>query len=153
MVNLAWWQPFKKEKDGFTYVYYPIKEMEVDTICPLRVEFYDSENGQHSWLLMLFENPRYKLQGISTINGEIRSFDGVSAGQAKVGTYQMLEFTEPVQFAPPKPDRCQQATKVKNHYEIQVAKGECLYAVRNAKNERGYIVIAGYEGVKLKEGK
>jgi hypothetical protein len=137
----------------FKYSYKPVIGLEDTRVCPLRVDFFESsKEGRHSWAFVDFEHPEYTVNGRLTCNGAITPFHGVAACQNKVGLIQRLDFLEPVQFAPPKPDSCNMPRKVNSSYELEVSLGECLYHFRTRDNRIGRFTMIGYEGILVREG-
>ena len=136
--------------NSFQYTYEPSPK-EKNSTCPLRVEVYESINGRHSWALLDFEHPDYKMEARILCNGEVKTFNGVSICQAKVGLIQSVEFPDIVDFADP-PDGCMLPVYKDGAFDWEMSKGECLYHIRNAKGELHRMTTIGYEGVLVREG-
>lgn len=135
-------------KNKFAYSYTPIPGIEDTRTCPIRLDAYESsKEGRHSWALVDFENPMYKVQSTLTCDGAVRRVNGVGTCQAKKETVQRLAFTEPVRFAPPKPDSCNKPIQRGSDYEFLVSLGECLYHYDTQDGRLGRLTIVGYDGV------
>jgi len=145
------WKLFGKDDQSFSYVYKPIKDFEDLRTCPLRIEVL-SHDGQHSWAFIDFENPIYKLHGVMACNSKVVQVYGVGACQARKSTVQLIKFEESVIFAPAKPDKCEDAKWVVDHYEITVVPGECSYMAKSEEGEK-YIrfTMIGHHGILLHE--
>lgn len=150
----------------FKYEFDPTPGMEdVPWGCPLRVEAYEAEKGRHSWALITREHPDMKLQATVFCNAEIRHMNGVQSCQARAGTIQKIVFADKkIQFAPvrslklkgelePYDADCGAMIGSGGLYEIIPGPGECVYSMRNEKNERGRFYMVGYEGVNVRSGK
>lgn len=140
------WFIFKNKK-RFEYHYRPVDGLEDTGICPLRVNTYEKELGRHSWSLMFFEHPRFKLPAKLTCNGVTSHFNGVSACQSKVGLIQQIDFGRPVEWAS-SPAGCAKPEFVKSGlYRIALEKGECVHIIRDGSENYHQFGTVGYEGV------
>lgn len=140
-----------KNQPKYTYKYTPVKGIEDERVCPLRIEVFDSARGQHSWAFLDAENPKYQLWYQLTCNGETVTAHGVGICQAKERTFQRLTFSEPVRFAPQEDKRCSAPTKINGSYEIQAQKGECLYHFDTQDGKLGRLTMVGFQGVLIRQ--
>lgn len=137
-------------ENKFSYTYRP-NFIERNRVCPLRIDSFDRSNRQHSWLFLDFEHPDYGLNYHVWCNGHRQGANGISACQVRSGLVQVLDFSEPVIFAPPQ-EHCSAPVKMDdntNSYEIEVALRECLYTFKNQAEQYGRITFIGYEGIKI----
>ncbi len=135
-------------KNKYQYLYEPIPGLEDGRTCPMRIDVYESSKGRHSWAFVDFTHPDYQLKFESACNGVVGLHTGVGVCQAKKETVQRFRFSEPVQFAPPRPAGCAFPNyKATGEYEIEATLGECLYHVRNSRNDMARITLISYSGV------
>lgn len=139
-------------KKEVAYLYEPTQK-ERDELCPLRVDVFDSDTGQHSWMFNDFETPELTLGVDMVCNGKRFFKTSVAACQVRHGLVQVLRFMEPIRFAPPMPDICSVPLNLgDNEYEINVAPEECVYYAENQKGDRMRITFVGYSGLLVRGG-
>lgn len=142
-------------KNKFRYTYNPVVGIEDSRVCPLRLDTYESaKEGRHSWLLVDFENPGYKLPYTLFCNGAATRVGGVGVCQAKEHTYQRVAFDEPVRIAPVAPDTCNPPVqKDANYqvYEIKATLGECLFHFDTKDGRKGRLTTISYDGIAIRE--
>lgn len=138
-------------KKEFRYTYTPVKGIEDERVCPLKVEAYESDKGRHSWAFLDFSNPKYTIPVALTCNGNEGYFQGVGVCQARVGTIQKIKFQEDIRFSTPMPQDCAMPHKRDDAFEFAVTKGECLYQFDTKDGRLGRLTVVGYEGVLVRE--
>lgn len=131
----------------FKYQYKPEPGLEIGRVCPLRIDTYDSKQGQNSWAFVEIEDAQYRLPFRVTCNGSDSAFTGVGTCQSKRALVQKIQFNEPVRFAPPLPDNCAKPKKVGDAYEVEASLGECLYIFDSQDGKLGRLVLIGYDGI------
>ena len=144
------WSLFGK-KHKFTYTYTPVKGLEDDRVCPLRVQVFESNSkGRHSWALLEKESPKYDLKFSADCDGKHYEFNGTGICQSKRETVQRLKFPEPVMFAPWDAG-CGKPRKFGDFYEIKSSVGECLYTVKTEGGNVARFTLVGYDGVLVRQ--
>lgn len=135
------------------YVYNPLPGLEDTGTCPLRIDVYEVEKGQHSWAFLEFEHPDYLLPFDLDCNGRKKTFSGVGTCQQKAGLLARVHFDEPIMFAPPEPDKCPTPKRIeKGVYKWEVGTGECLYHFKTSAGLLGKFISIGYQGVLIRGG-
>lgn len=135
----------------FEYLYRPNRGLEDEGVCPLRVDVYESEKGRHSWALLDFEHPDYKLEFQTDCNGRREHHNGVAVCQARKGLIQRLHFPEPVRFSAPLPENCPKPKRKGIYfYEFPLELGECLYHFDTKSGKMGRLTTVGYEGILIR---
>lgn len=133
---------------------YVPSELEKEGACPLQIDAYDKEKGQHAWAFMDFCSAANKLDAKLICNGTVIESErgcGVSTCQSKSGLLQKIEFAEPVYVAEDKecelPD-----TEEDGAFIFDVHTGQCVYAFvgRDSRNIHRSTFI-GYEGILVRE--
>lgn len=146
------WFIFRK-RNRFRYTYNPVPEIENDGDCTLRINTFEKDEGRHAWALIAFEHPKYRLRGSLYCNGVREDASGVSVCQSKKGLTQRVDFGESVEFAKVSAGCAVPRRTSIGNYEFDIASGECIYTVRNVRDERHRLIMIGYEGILIrKEG-
>lgn len=139
---------FFKKTNSFEYYYEPEPDIEGSGACPLRVDAFDRERGQHSWFFADFEGTE-TLPAIVSCNGTTEEFNGVSVCQSKAGLIQRIEFAQPVIVNPD--SACPLPRMDRNAFDYEISKGECVYAFMSKDGEFHRHTSIGYEGVLVRE--
>lgn len=143
------WFIFKK-KNRFKYYFQPTEDLETRRDCDLKANTLEEGEGRHAWMVMRREHPDYTLPAQVACNGVIKSYNGVSVCQAKVGLIQRIEFGREVQFATPD-EGCDMPARKGDGYEWKMSKGECLYVSRDEVNRRHSLLTFGYQGIPIRK--
>jgi hypothetical protein len=129
VITSGWFKP----RRGYRFTFAPNK-IESEPGCQLRIGGYNKEKGQHSWGLLVFENPLHKLDAILTCNGDadIRR-DGDSICQTLKGLLQQITFEKPVKIAASKiPTRCTiDESKDGLTWRFKMQRDECTYVFQD----------------------
>ena len=138
------WFIFAK-KNKFKYFYTPVPGIEDDGLCSLRVNTYEKALGRHSWSVIRFEHPKYRLPAQLTCNGSVSQVGGVSICQSKAGLVERIKFSEPVMVVGDA--ECPPMKRVGDSYEFESKIGECGYTFRTSDGRIHDMLSVGYEGV------
>jgi hypothetical protein len=139
---------FFTKDNTFQYQYEPQAGIENDGSCPLRINAFDKDKGQHSWFFADF-NGKESLPALVTCNGRATDYGGVSVCQSKAGLIQRIDFNEPVTYYPP--TDCPMPSDLSDGYKLNL--GECVYAFRGESGRTHRHTTIGYEGVLVREMK
>lgn len=80
----------------YSFLYEPMEGIERDRPCPLRIEGYERNGGEHSFALIDFEETRHTMPARLDCNGQRSLTLGVSLCQSRKGLKQVLFFTNPM---------------------------------------------------------
>ena len=130
--------------------------------CVLRIDVYESKKGRHSWAFIAREHPEISKKYTLRCNGRVTLANGVGVCQGRAGTEQMLEFDEPVQWAPGDsvdgyektdyvPEECPMPIGRNGQYRFYPVLGECVYHAITTSGELARLYVIGYEGVLIRE--
>lgn len=147
------------KKTGETDIkYIPTIEEKLD--CPLFVSAY-SKSQKHAWGLLVFENPRYKLDATVYCNGYVTEAHGVSICQAKEGLIQEISFPEEVYSSwvvpgaadrkSPCPKLSEWTIKDKKTYQFKMPPRECIYGFMTRDKKIHQLHTVGYEDIIIRE--
>lgn len=120
---------WSKKKRGYDYVYNPAPSIEDTGSCLLRIGQYDSVHGRAVLGVLDFQTKLETLSAENDCDGRVYQSTGVSICQAKVGTYQVLRFKEPVQVSPTLDSKCRPTPDdSKMNWGYAMNPGECVVA-------------------------
>jgi len=141
----------------FAWTYENLSPVEIERTCPLMIDVYESsQKARHSWALIFFEDPNYKLKVDLLCNWMPRAtINGVGSCQAKADSYQRIVFKEDIRLVSPEPsDRgpCNSFKKVAPHsFDLKVSPGKCHYHFDTRDKRKAKITFVGFEGVPVRE--
>lgn len=132
--------------------------LEVGKACPLYISAYDRAQ-RHGFGILVFENPRYKLDAKLKCNGYITENHGVSICQSRKGLIQEIAFKEevttvkPVVGAADKKISCPVLKSSDNKvFEFALPSRECIYGFIGKKSKKIHqFYSAGYEEIIVRE--
>lgn len=142
---------FGKKRRGVSWGYIPDPALEATGDCDLYIFAIDFQSEDHAWAVMRSENPRYTLPARITCDGDLgRDYNGVSVCDARVGTYQKLEFAYPVQIQTP--DGCPRPIRLDSgRYKLKVSKGKCPYLIQTEDGKAHSFLSFGWEAFDFKK--
>ena len=137
-------------KRNHTFTYKP-EGVELTDFCSLDLGGYDKTATQHSWAMIDFEDPEYKLGATVSCNGEVVAANGVSLCQGKAGLYQEIEFPEAVEFEVE--EKCEKPeAKSDKKLTLRLSLGVCYYLFYDKTGSKVHrLTTYGYEAFLLPE--
>lgn len=113
-----------KRRTRFTYI---MGDVELNrSACPLEIGGFEKDKGRHSWALVDFESPDYKLPATLYCNGQTSEVNGVSICQSQGGLIQRIKFPSDIEMATTT-TKCKIQLPVGNHLEWNIRPGICVY--------------------------
>lgn len=135
---------------SFTFVPRIGLENSIDS-CIAELGGFDKDKGRHSWGLIEFENPAYKVVASVDCNGETYDANGVALCQSLTGLKQRIKFKYPVKVSPP--IGCRMLTPVDEMtFVYEMVKGRCVYDFYEPSfNRRFRLTTFGYQEILIKQ--
>lgn len=130
--------------DKFTYRFTPNPLIESGS-CLLQISALDSK-GYHQFGAISFRDTSEDIEAAVYCNGKSMEYRGASVCQAKVGTTQVIEFKEPMQYKESK--GCQvDALKKGQKFKFTVKEGYCLFLFRSENGGFHKLTTFGYNNI------
>lgn len=146
----AWEEGWFESKREANLEYKP-SQVEAESLgqCPLQFEGYEKKKGRHSWALIHFEDPLYKLPAHVQCNGNVQNYTGISLCQSKAGLLQRVTFAEDVYAVGE--DKCPAVPSKGRVFDINIGSGECVYTFQDEQKRSHKFTSYGYEQIPLRE--
>lgn len=141
----------KNQKNEVAFTFAPRKGLEDGDSCIADMGGFDKDKGRHSWGILDFENPAYRVQATLDCNGQSLETNGVGVCQSLAGLRQRIKFKYPVKVSPP--IGCRMLTPVDElNFTFEIVKGKCVYEFWEPSFSRKYrLTTFGYEQILIRQ--
>lgn len=119
--------------------------------CTADLGGFDKDKGRHSWGMIDFENPLYKVPGNVDCNGFTYTANGVALCQSLAGLKQRVQFQYPVKISPS--EGCRMLTPAdEKTFEYEMVQGKCIYEFWEPSFSRRFrLTTFGYDQILIKQ--
>ncbi len=144
-------ESIKNQRNDVTFVFTPRKGLEDGDSCIADMGGFDKDKGRHSWGLVDFENPAYRVQASLDCNGQAVEANGVAVCQSLAGLRQRIKFKYPVKISPSV--GCRMLTPADElNFVFEMVRGKCVYEFWEPSFSRRFrLTTFGYEQILIRQ--
>lgn len=119
--------------------------------CIAELGGFDKDKGRHSWGIIAFENPLYRVTATVDCNGQTYDANGVALCQSLISLKQRIRFKYPVKISPS--IGCRMLTPADELvFEYEMVKGRCEYEFWEPSFSRRFrLTTFGYQEILIKQ--
>lgn len=147
--RILFWHKKVKEEKEVDFEYTPVKGLEDDGRCPIKLSAYEIGLGRHAWAYVEMGSPDFNTKATLSCNGVKNNFLGTSVCQSKIGLIQEIKFAKEMLVEPS--ESCAIGVNKSNVFQFEMKKDFCVYVFKEP-NTKNYhkLTTYGYEQILIR---